>query len=169
MKSLQVLSHDAPPEFVETAIPSPDSGEVLLKIGACGLNFADLLMIKGRYQDTPAVPFTLGLELSGTVEAVGEGVSDNLVVQRMAVYAGSGGLADYGCFSIERCTPIPDEMSFEQAAGFQIAYGTSHVGLNYRARLQPGETLVVLGAAGDQFVHRRQRCHIKVACVDSRR
>jgi NADPH2:quinone reductase len=115
---------------------------------ACGLNFADLLMIEGKYQERPESPVTLGMEAAGVVEALGSGVERLAVGTRVAVSSNGGGLAEYGCFAAERCLPIPETMPFEDAAAFQIAYGTSHVALNHRAHLRPGETLLVLGAAG---------------------
>ena len=128
--------------------PIPGPNQVVLRIMACGLNFADLLMIKGSYQERPALPFTLGMELAGVVETLGPDVVGLDPGQRVAVFAGQGGLAEMGCFEASACTPIPDEMSFEEAAAFQITYGTSHLALDHRARLQPGETLLVMGAAG---------------------
>ena len=128
--------------------PEPATGEIQVRIAACGLNFADLLMIKGTYQDTPDSPFVLGMEVAGTVTAVGPGVSEPAVGTRIAVFGGQGGLAEVGCFPASRVVPIPDDMPFVDAAAFQIAYGTSHVALDHRAKLQAGETLCVLGAAG---------------------
>ncbi|MHC0053843.1 NADPH:quinone oxidoreductase family protein [Actibacterium sp. D379-3] len=128
--------------------PQPQADSVLLCIAACGLNFADLLMIEGRYQDMPPMPLTLGMELAGTVEALGKDADPHLAGKRVAVFAGAGGLAEYGTFPAARCVVLPDAMRFEEAAAFQVAYGTSHVALDHRARLQPGETLLVLGAAG---------------------
>lgn len=148
MRAFRVTEAGTPPQISEIDSPTPGPGQVQVRIGACGLNFADLLMAKGTYQDTPAAPFTLGLELSGTVTATGPGVTDPAAGTRIAVFAGSGGLADYGVFDAKLCTPIPDAMSFEHAAGFQVAYGTSHLALAYKAQLKPGETLVVTGAAG---------------------
>ncbi len=120
--------------------------QIRVSIKACGLNFADLLMIKGTYQDTPERPFTLGMELSGVVtesQAAAFSVGD-----RVAVFSGQGGLAESGVFNADRAIHMPDGMSFEQGAAFQIAYGTSHVALQHRANMQAGETLLVLGAAG---------------------
>lgn len=131
---------------IKTPVPQP--GQVLVRIMACGLNFADLLMIKGTYQERPPLPFTLGMELSGVIEGLGEGVTTLTVGQRVAVFAGMGGLAEMGCFDANTCTPIPDTMGYADAAAFQVAYGTSHLALNHRARLQPNETLLVMGAAG---------------------
>jgi len=128
--------------------PAPAAGEVLLRIAACGLNFADLLMLKGQYQERPDPPFTLGMEVAGTIEALGDGVSGLAPGDRVAVFAGQGGLAEWGVFPASRCLLLPDAMPFDHAAAFMIAYGTSHLALGYRARLQPGETLLVTGAAG---------------------
>lgn len=148
MRAFQVKSHDTPPSLSETDAPSPAKGEVQIRIRACGLNFADLLMSKGKYQDTPQTPFTLGLELAGEVTALGDAVDPALLGKRVAVFAGSGGLAEYGTFPAERCVILPDDMPFSDAAAFQVAYGTSHVALDYKAGLKAGETLLVTGAAG---------------------
>ncbi len=119
-----------------------------MQIRAAALNFADLLMVAGEYQDIPPLPVTLGLELAGIVEAVGEGVTGLEPGDRVAVFSGQGGLAESGVFPAGRAVKIPDAMSFEDAAAFQIAYGTSHLALTERARLAEGETLLVLGASG---------------------
>ena len=148
MKAYQVTGRGGPAALAEIAEPDPGPGEAKVRIAACGLNFAELLMIEGRYQDTPEPPFTLGMELAGTVEALGPGAAGPAPGTRVAVFAGQGGLAEAGCFPAERCVPIPDGMSETEAAAFLVAYGTSHVALAHRARLQPGETLLVLGAAG---------------------
>lgn len=120
---------------------------MLIETAACGLNFADLLMIKGTYQETPTHPFTLGMELSGRVLAAGEG-ANFATGERVAAFPGQGGLADRAIVPADRAVRLPDGMDFESAAALQIAYGTSHLALDHRARLQPGETLLVLGAAG---------------------
>ena len=148
MRAFQLSAIDTRPELVDLPVPDPAPGEVRLKIAACGLNFADLLMAQGLYQDTPPTPFTMGIEVAGTVDALGAGVTGLQPGQRVAAFAGQGGLAEYGVFPADRCVPIPDAMPFEQAAGFVVTYGTSHVGLTHRARLKKGETLLVLGAAG---------------------
>ncbi len=148
IRALLLTSHDAPPALSDVPLPQPATGQIRLRIHACGLNFADLLMIKGSYQDTPALPFTLGMEVAGIVDAHGDGVSGPAIGTRVAVYGGQGGLAEYGCFDTDRALPLPDSLSFEAAAAFQIAYGTSHLALDHRAQLKAGETLLVLGAAG---------------------
>ncbi len=148
MRAFQVTSFDTSPALLDIPVPSPAAGEVLLDIAACGLNFADLLMAKGSYQDTPAPPFTLGLEVCGTVIAQGEGVTTPAIGTRVAVFGGKGGMAEKGVFPAALCRPVPDSMTAEVAAGFMVAYGTSHLALPRRAHLQKGETLLVLGAAG---------------------
>ncbi|MCP9481207.1 NADPH:quinone oxidoreductase family protein [Shimia sp. CNT1-13L.2] len=148
MRAYQVASFETKPEIVDLPLPIPQKGEIRVKIGACGLNFADLLMQKGTYQDTPPLPFVGGLEVAGVVDALGPDTEGPAVGTRIAVFGGKGGLAEYGCFDVKRCVAIPETMSFTDAAAFLVAYGTSHVALDYRARMQPGETLLVLGAAG---------------------
>lgn len=148
MQAYQVDSYDTPPTLRVINPPVPAKGEVLLNIEACGLNFADLLMAKGTYQDTPTPPFTLGMEVCGTVLALGAGVSEPKIGTRVAVFGGQGGLAQQGVFPAQLCREVPIEMSSQVAAGFQVAYGTSHLALTRRAKLQAGETLLVMGAAG---------------------
>ena len=148
MRAYHLPAKGAEPLLTDLPRPTPGPGEIRVRIAACGLNFADLLMIKGAYQDTPEPPFTLGMEVAGTVDALGPGTDGPAPGTRIAVFGGQGGLADYGCFPADRAVPLPDAMSFADAAAFQVAYGTSHVALDHKARLQPGETLLVLGAAG---------------------
>lgn len=148
MRAFQVIEYDTPPTLQDTETPSPAKGEVLIKIEACGLNFGDLLMVKGTYQERPPLPFTLGMEVAGTVVAHGDGVSAPAIGARVAVFGGYGGLAELGTFPAALCVPLPDAMSFTDAAAFQVAYSTSHVALDYRAQLKAGDTLLVLGAAG---------------------
>jgi len=148
MRAYQLTDFDTPAKVADIPVPAPKQGEMRIRIMACGLNFADLLMIKGKYQDTPPPPFTLGMEVAGVVDALGPDTAGPDVGTRVAVFGGQGGLAEYGCYDVSRAVALPDSMGFVDAAAFQIAYGTSHVALDYKARLQPGETLLVLGAAG---------------------
>lgn len=148
MRAFYISEAGAKPTLTERPVPEPGPDEIRVEIKACGLNFADLLMIKGTYQDTPDAPFTLGMEAAGIVHATGRAVTGLAVGQRVAVFGGQGGLAEYGIFPVDRVIPLPDAVTFAQAAAFPIAYGTSHLALGYRAHLQPGETLVVTGAAG---------------------
>lgn len=148
MRAFTIDRPGGTPALTERPKPVPGPGEVLVRIAAAGLNFADLLIAKGTYQDLPDYPATLGLELAGTVEALGPETQGPAPGTRVAVYAGSGGLAEWGVFPADRCVVVPDVMSLTEAAGFQIAYGTSHLALSHRAHLAAGETLVVLGAGG---------------------
>ena len=148
MRAMQVTQYGQPLQMCDIARPDPAPCEALLKIHAVGMNFGDTLLVQGTYQEKPALPFTLGMEICGTVERVGEGVQNLKPGQRVAVYAGAGGLAEYGTFAAATCVPIPDAMTETDAAAFLIAYGTSHVALAYRARLRPDERLLVLGASG---------------------
>ncbi|WP_170409056.1 NADPH:quinone oxidoreductase family protein [Ruegeria arenilitoris] len=148
MLAYRISSTDAAAQLSDIDLPTPQEGQVRVAIKACGLNFADLLMQKGTYQDTPPAPFTQGMEIAGVVETTGPGVSHLSPGDRIAVYSGLGGLAEFGVFDAERAIPLPDSVSFEDAAAIQIAYGTSHIALDHRAQLQPGETLLVTGAAG---------------------
>jgi len=148
LRAFRVNNVTSQPKLTDIAVPAPAKGEVLIDVAACGLNFADLLMAKGTYQDTPEPPFTLGMEVCGTVSAQGEGVTSPAIGQRVAVFGGDGGLAEQGVFPAALCYPVPDTMPAEIAAGFMVAYGTSHLALTRRAQLVQGETLLVLGAAG---------------------
>lgn len=148
MRAFFVQSFDTAPSLQDIPVPTPAEGEVLIQIEACGLNFADLLMAQGTYQDTPTPPFALGMEVCGTVLAQGSGVTTPPIGARVAVFGGNGGLAEQGVFPAELCQTIPNDMPADVAAGFQVAYGTSHLALTRRAHLQRGETLLVLGAAG---------------------
>jgi len=148
MRAYQVTSFASPPIITTLPIPKPTGADVLLRIAACGLNFADLLLAQGKYQDMPPLPFILGMEVSGTVEDIGPDAPNHLLGKRVSVFGGQGGLAEYGCFPSQLCVELPTSVSFEHGAAFQIAYGTSHLALAHRARLKPGERLLVLGAAG---------------------
>ena len=148
MLAYRIPTEGAAARLCDIDVPQPRQGQVRVAIRACGLNFADLLMQKGTYQDTPPAPFTQGMEIAGIVDAIGPDVTHLKPGDRIAVYSGQGGLAEFGVFDADRAIPLPDSVSFEQAAAIQIAYGTSHLALDHRARLQPGETLLVTGAAG---------------------
>ncbi|AZV78876.1 NADPH:quinone oxidoreductase family protein [Parasedimentitalea marina] len=148
MHAYHMPTSGSAPLLVQMDRPEPGATQIQVKIFACGLNFADLLMLNSTYQDTPDRPFTLGMEISGVITAFGDQVSGFALGDRVAVFCGQGGLAEWGVFDANRAIKIPDQMSFEQAAAFQITYGTSHIALDHCARLQPGETLLVTGAAG---------------------
>ena len=128
--------------------PEPQAGEVRIAIRAASLNFPDLLIVQGKYQFKPALPFVPGSEFAGTVEAVGEGVSHLQVGAPVAVIAGTGGFATHACVKAAQVLPLPPGFALEHGAAFAFTYGTSHHALIDRAQLKAGETVLVLGAAG---------------------
>jgi NADPH2:quinone reductase len=128
--------------------PAPAKGEAIVRVAAAGLNFADLLMIAGSYQVKPPMPYVPGMEFAGTVEALGPGTEGPAPGTRVLGIPGFGALAERLCLPAGQLVPLPDEMTFEEAAGFPVAYATSHLALAWKAALQPGETLFVTGAAG---------------------
>jgi NADPH2:quinone reductase len=135
-------------EYADLADPIAGKGEVLIRVAACGVNYPDSLIIEDKYQFKPARPFAPGGEIAGTVEALSEGVSGLKIGQRVLASTGWGGMAEKVACEARRVVPIPDAMPFEEAAAFLMTYGTSYYALKQRAALNPGETLLVLGAAG---------------------
>lgn len=148
MMAFQVTNTDILPKLSDIAVPQPQADHVRLRIAACGLNFADTLLAQGRYQQRPPLPFTLGMEMAGTVDALGDGVSFPPIGARVAAFGTTGGLAEFAIIPADQCLLLPDTIGFDTAAALQITYATSHLALLRRARLQPGETLLVTGAAG---------------------
>ena len=147
-----VLCHDwgGPDDLSleEVEAPAPGPGEIRIAVAAAGINFADSLMIAGKYQERPAFPFTPGLEIAGTVEALGAGVTRFREGQRVMATPDRGGFAEATVARESDVFPLPDAMDFVTAAGFPITYGTAHGSLVWRAGLQAGESLLVHGAAG---------------------
>ena len=131
----------------EAPDPTPGPGEVLVDVRAAGLNFFDLLMVQGRYQRRPQVPFTPGGEAAGVVAALGQGVSDLAVGERIAVH-GQAMFAERAVAPRHHVARLPDNMSFAQGAGFCITYGTCYHAFKQVADLKAGETVLVLGAGG---------------------
>ncbi len=128
---------------------APAQGEVRIGVEASAVNFTDTLIVAGKYQFKPKLPHIPGHELAGTVLEVGEGVTHLAVGDRvMASARQGGGFAEEYVGAADKVSRIPDNMSFEAAAGFIIGYGTAYFALRYRGALQRGETLLVNGAAG---------------------
>lgn len=127
--------------FEDIDIPTPGDGQVLVKIRAAALNFPDLLMIAGKYQQRPPLPFIPGVELTGEVVETGQRVIGGPV-------EGFGAFAEYAVLDAAAAWPVPDGMSDEHAAALFLTYQTGHVGLHRRARLQPGEVVLVHAGAG---------------------
>ncbi len=132
----------------ETPPPDPGPGQVRIAVHAAGVNFADTLIISGKYQVKPDFPFSPGLEIAGVVDATGTEESRFKPGDRVMAVLDYGGFAEQAVADEERVFAIPDIMDFEAAAAFPVAYGTSHVALRRRAALAAGETLLVHGAAG---------------------
>ena len=129
-------------------MPEPGKGEVRVGIHAVGVNFPDVLIIQDKYQSRPPRPFSPGGEAAGVIDALGEGVTSVKVGDRVIAMTGHGAMAEYVVAGENRVVPMSDAMPFDVGAGFTMTYGTSHHALKQRAQLQPGETVLVLGAAG---------------------
>ena len=146
-----LCTHYGPPEELivqEIESPKPGKGQVVIKVKACGVNFPDALLIQDKYQYRPALPFSPGAEVAGIVKEVGDGVMSPRPGDKVIASTRSGGFAEETLAEASRCVPMPDGLDFAVASSFALTYGTSYYALQDRARLKPGERLVVLGAAG---------------------
>ena len=140
-----------PPESLvldEVPDPTPAPGQVVVDVHACAVNFPDVLIIRNQYQVKPPLPFSPGAEVAGVVSAVGDGVTGLAEGDRVFASTGFGGLAEKVAVPAAACMAVPDETDLVHASAFLYAYGTSQYALRDRADLRPGESLVVLGAAG---------------------
>jgi NADPH:quinone reductase len=140
-----------PPESLvieEVDTPKPAKGQVVISVKACGVNFPDTLIIQGKYQSKPPFPFTPGSEVAGIVKELGEGVKTTKVGEKVMAFIGMNGFAEEAIAHEFQIVPMPHNLDFASASAFLLTYGTSHHALKDRAQLQPGETLLVLGAAG---------------------
>lgn len=132
----------------EVAPPTPGPDEVLIAVEATGVNYADSLMVAGRYQTRPPFPFSPGLETAGVVAQCGAGVTRFQPGARVMAILAHGGLAELAVANESETFAMPEGLSFQEAGAFPIAYVSSHVALRWQGRLEAGETLLVLGAAG---------------------
>ena len=151
MRRMACRDHGEPERLTleaDAPAPEPADGEVAIDVAAAGLNYADTLMVAGSYQATPELPFAPGLEVAGTVRALGAGVAGLQVGQRVLAILDSGGFAEVALARAADVFPLPQTMDMVTAAGFPITYGTAHGALVWRAQLKRGETLLVHGAAG---------------------
>jgi NADPH:quinone reductase len=150
MKALLSTRPGGPDTLVQGELPEPSvgPGEVRVAVRACGVNYPDLLIIQDLYQFKPPRPFAPGAEVAGVVDAVGEGVGNVRVGDRVLMGPVGNGMAEKAAGLARSCWKIPDAMPFDEAAALLMTYGTSHHALKDRARIRPGETLLVLGAAG---------------------
>ena len=148
-----LVCHDISDDFSGVSVrdlplPVPSPGEVRLRVKAASLNFPDLLLCQGKYQLKLDPPFTPGMDTSGEIDAIGEGVSNFDVGDAVVAGMRFGGLSEYVCVPVEGLRKKPTNMSFAEAASYQVAYLTAYVALVRRGNLQAGETLLVHGASG---------------------
>lgn len=135
-------------EVADVVAPPLRAGEIRVNVVAAGVNFADLLMIAGKYQENPPLPFSPGFEVAGTVEEVASDVTTWRRGDRVMGMLPFGGYAEAAVLPAERAIAMPPSLEFATAAGFPVAYGTAYGALAWRARLRPGERVLVFGAAG---------------------
>lgn len=150
MKAIVCHALGAPDDLTLEDIPEPEpgAGEVLIRVRAAALNFFDTLIIRGKYQHKPELPFSPGGEVAGEVERLGPGVTGLEVGQRVLAHVGWNGCREKTIANARAVVPVPAEVSDEVAAGVTITYGTAMHGLKDRGRIAPGETVAVLGASG---------------------
>lgn len=150
MKAIRCKAYGPPSTLILEDVNDlkPKEKEVLVSVKACGLNFPDTLIIQGLYQIKPELPFTPGSDVAGIVKEVGDGVKYLKVGDAVFGFVAHGALADEVIVPANACFPKPPQMDFPIAASFMMAYGTSFHALKDRAKLQEGETLLVLGASG---------------------
>ncbi|KAB7742663.1 zinc-binding dehydrogenase [Parvibaculum sedimenti] len=150
MRAIRCVNYGEPSALAVEDLPEPvpGPGEVLVAVEAAGLGYVDALFVRGTYQVKLPLPFVPGSEVAGTIEAVGEGLPGELIGNRVMALSSRGALAEKLALPAFLCSTIPDEMSAEAAAGFLVSYCTALYGLETCGKLQPGETVLVLGAAG---------------------
>jgi NADPH:quinone reductase-like Zn-dependent oxidoreductase len=142
----------------ETPDPQPSAGEVRVRVSAAGLNFAEVMARQGLYPDAPKLPCVVGYEVAGTVDALGDGVTAPAVGQRVLALVRFGGHADMVCVPAQRVVPIPDELSFTDAAAIPVTYLTAYHMLFHVANLRPGDRVLVHMAAGGVGIAVLQLC-----------
>jgi NADPH2:quinone reductase len=150
MKAVVCKAWGPPDSLVleELPAPQPGPGQAVVDVMAAGVNFPDVLTVQGKYQVRPELPFTPGNEFAGVVRAVGAGVTSVKVGDRVIGFTRTGAFAQQALAPVESLMPMPAAMDFETAAAITLTYGTSHHAVVDRGALQPGETMLVLGAAG---------------------
>lgn len=150
MKAILSKAPGLPDTLVLEDVPSPTpkAGEIVVSVKAVGVNFPDFLIIQDMYQYKPPRPFSPGGEISGVVKSVGDGVTAFKAGDKVFGSTGAGGMAEEIVVHASRMNALPDFMPFEEAAALLMTYGTSHYALKDRGKIQKGETLLVLGAAG---------------------
>lgn len=150
MRAALCKEYGTPPKLVleDASPPNLKDGEIQIDVHACGINFADVLIVQGKYQAKPPLPFIPGGEVAGIVSKVASQVTSLKVGDRVLAMTSHGGFAEQVTVESGRALKIPDKMDFKVGASFAVTYGTSHLALDHRAHLGNGETLLVLGASG---------------------
>ncbi len=148
MKAMQLFELGQNLQAVDVPVPVPQKLELQIKVRAVGINFADILICEGKYQERPELPFSPGMEVCGYVTGLGPESQGFEVGDRVVGFGSYGGLAEYTTLPQNHCLVISETMTEDEAAGFLVAYGTSHLALSHRAGLTSNETLLVLGASG---------------------
>lgn len=150
MKAVLCKQFGSPESLVVEDISSPKANiaHVIVSVKACGVNFPDTLIIQGKYQYQPDLPFSPGAEIAGVVKEIGQGVSGIAVGDRVFAFIRSGGFSEEVSVAADKIFHMPDKMDFKTASAFIMTYGTSYYALKHKAKLESGETLLVLGAAG---------------------
>ena len=160
MRAVWITKHGGPEvlEVRETPDPVPGPGEVRIRTGACGLNFAEMTARQGLYPDAPKPPCIVGYEAAGTIDSVGRGLNGDLIGRRVVVLSRFGGQADRICVPQANAFPIPDEMSFEEGAAIPVNYLTAYQMLFRVASIRPGESVLIHMAAGGVGIAVLQLC-----------
>ncbi|HEV2612359.1 MAG TPA: NADPH:quinone oxidoreductase family protein [Noviherbaspirillum sp.] len=150
MKAILCKSWGLPDTLVVEDLPevTPGAGQIAIDVQAAGVNFPDVLIIQNKYQFKPELPFTPGSELAGIVRAVGEGVTQHKVGDKVLAFVSQGAFAQQIAVPAQAAMPMPPGLDFDTAAAVTLTYGTSHHAVVDRAQLKAGETMLVLGAAG---------------------
>jgi NADPH:quinone reductase len=150
MKAVLCKQWGPPESLVLEDVPALNAGkgQVVVSVKACGVNFPDTLIIQGKYQFKPEMPFSPGGEVAGIVKQIGEGVANAKPGDKVIAFTGWGGFAEEVLAPSDKLIPMPEGLDFATASAFVMTYGTSHHALKDRAALKAGESLLVLGAAG---------------------
>ena len=149
-RALQIVRHGEPEELVlaEVRVPAPGADEITIDVHAAGVNFPDLLVVRGTYQNLAPLPFSPGKEVAGIVSAVGERATEFQVGDPVLAYVENGGYVDQITVPSSLCHPVPDGLDAADAIGLGLAFQTAHFALFARGQMKPGETVLVTGATG---------------------
>lgn len=150
MRSFEGMAYGSLDAFglIERDVPTPSAGQVRIRVKATALGFVDGLIVQGRYQIKPPLPYVPGGEIAGVVDAIGEGGRHLSMGDRVVTWQLGGGLSEYAIVAADEVEPIPADLDFRNAAAMLVDYQTAHYALFERGRVRAGETVLVMGAAG---------------------